>query len=275
MLIQTLLFTLIPATLALIIIFVVGFGKLIKYFIKPKTINISDQTKNLSKGADELEITDDNDTSVSSNSQVEKLSVYNKIIEKAEAEALVIKENGNKKIKQITEQVIEETKTKINELLKNAEAKNKDLIKTKTAELEQALKQQVLAKQKEIIKSTFKVALDRLLSLNDDDLKSIVVNYLKKVDVEESITIKVNEHDFTKYQNLFSSQHNSNLDLLAHLIDKESITITLSNDSACIAGGFIVIGKYYDVDYSFESILDNLEEQLITEVSSMLFKSEE
>ncbi|MGM9899432.1 MAG: V-type ATP synthase subunit E [Bacilli bacterium] len=275
MLIQTLLFTLIPATLALIIIFVVGFGKLIKYFIKPKTINISDQTKNLSKGADELEITDDNDTSVSSNSQVEKLSVYNKIIEKAEAEALVIKENGNKKIKQITEQVIEETKTKINELLKNAEAKNKDLIKTKTAELEQALKQQVLAKQKEIIKSTFKVALDRLLSLNDDDLKSIVVNYLKKVDVEESITIKVNEHDFAKYQNLFSSQHNSNLDLLAHLIDKENIAITLSNDSACIAGGFIVIGKYYDVDYSFESILDNLEEQLITEVSSMLFKSEE
>lgn len=275
MLFQTLLFTLLPATLSLIIIFVVGFGKLIKFFIKPQAINRNNQTKNLSKGDNELEITVETKTSVPTNSQVEKLSVYNKIIEKAEAEALVIKENGNNKIKQITEQVIEETKVKINELLINAQIKNQDLIKTKTAELEQAVKQQVLSKQKEIIKSTFKVALNRLLSLSDEDLTLIVVNYLKKVDIEESITIKVNEQDLTKYQNLFSSQHNSNLDLLAHQIGKDNIVITLSNDTASIAGGFIVIGKYYDVDYSFESILDNLEEQLITEVSSMLFRSEE
>lgn len=276
MLIQTLLFTLIPATLVLSLIFGISFCKLIKFFQKPKDVVFGEmkEEQNLSKGASELEVVTNKENSSTNDSQIKKISVYNKIMEKATIEAQEIKTKGAKKAEQITDKVIQETKTKISQLMQEAREKNNDLIKTKNAELEQKSKQQVLSKQKDIIKATTNVALERLLALDDDTLKNLVVSYIQKSSLDSDILIKVNEKDYSKYQKLFSSQSNSNLDLLAELISSKYL-ITLSNERAEIEGGFIVIGKYYDLDYSFETILDSLEEQLITEVSEILFKSEE
>ncbi len=275
--IQTLIFTLIPATLLLSLMFGTGFCKLMSFFKKPKEINLSvtNNEQNLSKGAGVVELNSEENSSLDSNNQVEKKSVYNKIIERAEAEALEIKEKGREKAEQITAQVIEDTKEKISKLLQDAEEKNDDLVKTKTAEFEQTSKQKVLSKQKEIVKNTFNIALEKLLSLDDEALKNLVVSYMKKVNIDADINILVNKVDHIKYQRLFSSKNDSDLDILSKLLGNKDYHITLSSEEAHIKGGFIVIGKYYDVDYSYEAILDNLEEELITEVSKMLFKSEE
>ena len=51
--------------------------------------------------------------------------------------------------------------------------------------------------------------------------------------------------------------------------------ITLSNDSVDIVGGFIIACEYFDIDNSYEVILNNLSEELETTIAEMLFKSEE
>lgn len=201
--------------------------------------------------------------------------MYNKIIEKAEKEALEIKEAGLKKANLITEQIIKETTEKINQLLKEAEEKNNDLIKTKTAELEQTLKQNILSKQKELISQAFNETLNRLVSLDDNKLKQFVLTYMKKIDTDELLELQVNENDMSKYQRMFSSKNDNNLDILSKLLDKTSANMVLSSTHANIKGGFIVVAKYYDMDFSFEAILAELEEKLITEVSNILFRGEE
>lgn len=205
----------------------------------------------------------------------ERISVYNKIIEKAMQEASEIKENGNQKAQMLINQTLKETEEKINQMLEEAKAKNADLIKTKNAEFDQAVKQQVLANQKRIIKETFEKALEKLTNMTDVELNNYVVSHLQKAQINNDVTIKVNKNDYTKYQTLFSTNHDSNLDILTKELNLNNVMITLSNDSVDIVGGFIIACEYFDIDNSYEVILNNLSEELETTIAEMLFKSEE
>lgn len=205
----------------------------------------------------------------------ERISVYNKIIEKAMQEASEIKENGNQKAQMLIDQTLKETEEKINQMLEEAKAKNADLIKTKNAEFDQAVKQQVLANQKRIIKETFEKALEKLTNMTDEELNNYVVSHLQKAQINNDVTIKVNKNDYTKYQTLFSTNHDSNLDILTKELNLNNVMITLSNDSVDIVGGFIIACEYFDIDNSYEVILNNLSEELETTIAEMLFKSEE
>lgn len=201
--------------------------------------------------------------------------MYNKIIEKAMQEASEIKENGNQKAQMLIDQTLKETEEKINQMLEEAKAKNADLIKTKNAEFDQAVKQQVLANQKRIIKETFEKALEKLTNMTDVELNNYVVSHLQKAQINNDVTIKVNKNDYTKYQTLFSTNHDSNLDILTKELNLNNVMITLSNDSVDIVGGFIIACEYFDIDNSYEVILNNLSEELETTIAEMLFKSEE
>lgn len=205
----------------------------------------------------------------------ERISVYNKIIEKAMQEASEIKENGNQKAQMLIDQTLKETEEKINQMLEEAKAKNADLIKTKNAEFDQAVKQQVLANQKRIIKETFEKALEKLTNMTDEELNNYVVSHLQKAQINNDVTIKVNKNDYTKYQTLFSTNHDSTLDILTKELNLNNVMITLSNDSVDIVGGFIIACEYFDIDNSYEVILNNLSEELETTIAEMLFKSEE
>ena len=205
----------------------------------------------------------------------ERISVYNKIIEKAMQEASEIKENGNQKAQMLIDQTLKETEEKINQMLEEAKAKNADLIKTKNAEFDQAVKQQVLANQKRIIKETFEKALEKLTNMTDEELNNYVVSHLQKAQINNDVTIKVNKNEYTKYQTLFSTNHDSNLDILTKELNLNNVMITLSNDSVDIVGGFIIACEYFDIDNSYEVILNNLSEELETTIAEMLFKSEE
>mgnify|MGYP004509400659 FL=1 len=205
----------------------------------------------------------------------ERISVYNKIIEKAMQEASEIKENGNQKAQMLIDQTLKETEEKINQMLEEAKAKNADLIKTKNAEFDQVVKQQVLANQKRIIKETFEKALEKLTNMTDEELNNYVVSHLQKAQINNDVTIKVNKNDYTKYQTLFSTNHDSNLDILTKELNLNNVMITLSNDSVDIVGGFIIACEYFDIDNSYEVILNNLSEELETTIAEILFKSEE
>lgn len=199
-------------------------------------------------------------------------SVYDKIIALGEEDALKIKQEGEEKAKNITEQIMAEVKEKIEQMIGEAKLKNEDAVKTKLAELEQNKKQEVLASQKKIIKDVFNVVLDKLCNMNDDDLNSFVVSYLKKSELKEDVVIKVSKNEYERYIKLFSKEKSNNLDKLTSSFGHN---VVLSNDVLSIKGGFIIEGSYFDIDNSYEVILDNLSSSLETKVAEMLFRSEE
>lgn len=199
-------------------------------------------------------------------------SVYDKIIALGEEDALKIKQEGEEKAKNITEQIMAEVKEKIEQMIEEAKLKNEDAVKTKLAELEQNKKQEVLASQKKIIKDVFNVVLDKLCNMNDDDLNSFVVSYLKKSELKEDVVIKVSKNEYERYIKLFSKEKSNNLDKLTSSFGHN---VVLSNDVLSIKGGFIIEGSYFDIDNSYEVILDNLSSSLETKVAEMLFRSEE
>ena len=198
-------------------------------------------------------------------------SVYDKIIQKGEQDALEIKKQGEEKANNITEQIIKETKERVDKMIHDTKIKNADLVKTKLAELEQTKKQTVLTNQKQIINETFSVVLEKLIKMNDAELTHLVKHYLKNANLNESIKIKVSSGDYNRYQKLFSSKQNNNLDILSKEFGYD---IELSNETATIKGGFIIESSYFDVDNSYEVILENLENNLETKVAEMLFRKE-
>lgn len=198
-------------------------------------------------------------------------SVYDKIIQKGEQDALEIKKQGEEKANNITEQIIKETKERVDKMIHDTKIKNADLVKTKLAELEQTKKQTVLTNQKQIINETFSVVLEKLIKMNDAELTNLVKHYLKNANLNESIKIKVSSSDYNRYQKLFSSKQNNNLDILSK---KFGYDIELSSETATIKGGFIIESSYFDVDNSYEVILENLENNLETKVAEMLFRKE-
>lgn len=199
-------------------------------------------------------------------------SVYDKIIALGEEEALKIKQEGENKAKKITEQIIAETKEKIEQMIEDAKLRNEDLVKAKKAEIEQKEKQEKLASRKKIIKETFNIVLDKLCNMNDNDLKSFVISYLKKSNLKEDVVIKVSRNEYERYIKLFSTEESNYLDRLTSAF---GYNVVLSNDVQNIKGGFIIEGSYFDIDNSYEVILNDLAETLETEVAQKFFGNEE
>ena len=270
------IFVAIPIIISLTVLFSIGLCREFNYLQnKSVVLNKKKQLKTTNNNIEEETSNEGTLEKVDEELDDERISVYNKIIEKAMQEASEIKENGNQKAQMLIDQTLKETEEKINQMLEEAKAKNADLIKTKNAEFDQAVKQQVLANQKRIIKETFEKALEKLTNMTDVELNNYVVSHLQKAQINNDVTIKVNKNDYTKYQTLFSINHDSNLDILTKELNLNNVMITLSNDSVDIVGGFIIACEYFDIDNSYEVILNNLSEELETTIAEMLFKSEE
>lgn len=199
-------------------------------------------------------------------------SVYDKIIAQGQEDASAILEAGHEKANNITEQMKNLVNEKIEQMISDAKTKNEDLVKTKVAELEQNKKQNVLANQKRLIKEAFNVALNKLVSMDDENLSKFVLSYLLKSQLQEDVVIKVNYNELNRYKKLFSSNNSNDLDILSSQFNHH---VELSNETHNSQGGFIIEGPYFDIDNTYLVVLEGLSNTLETKVAEILFKSEE
>lgn len=194
-------------------------------------------------------------------------SVYEKIIEKANQEAFSIISEGKIKANNITEQKLNETNFKISQVILDTKAKCENQILVSTASIEQMKSQKILNHKKRLIKESFDKVLEQLVQLNDEELTKYVINNLNKSKLVGQEKILVNDSDFIRYNNLFSSKKDNHLDKLFN--NKYELLLEKTNKN--ILGGFIVETLYYDIDYTYEVVLGELEELIEAEVSKMLF----
>lgn len=193
-------------------------------------------------------------------------SVYDKIIATSKEEALVIKEQGKLKADSITEQIMKETDLRMSQVKLDAKKKCENNIKVAQASLEQTKKQKVLNHKKQLIQDTFKEVLNQLLNLDDQDLIKYVTNNLSQNKLNGGETILVNSNDYQRYLKLFST----NNQVLDKILDNK-YQLILGKNHVDIKGGFIIESEYYDIDCSYETILNTLEDTMETELAEMLF----
>lgn len=185
-----------------------------------------------------------------------KSSIYEKIEEKGRIEAEEIystyQEKANLAVKTIMEEIIDAC----NKTLKQAEDKNNSFIKTKQTSLIQSSKQTILLKKKQLVHDTFEKAKASLVSLNKEELKSYVSKNCKDVTLTNAL-VYVKEDEVAKYDEIF-----------------KELGMPVHGTKALkpLSGGFIVISDIYDLDFSFDAILAELEDEMEKEIADMLFQ---
>lgn len=203
-------------------------------------------------------------------------TIYEKIESKALKDAQEIIRLGKEKAKQIEEKIISEAKANIENSLQKVRMRGEELIKTKTTELEQTAKQRSLSRKKELITTAFKNALEELKTLDDTRFAELVRKLIVLENLKGDEVIRVNPRDYDRFLRLFSESKKDKdgfvlLDKLNRELGEDKFRLRLSKEPAEIAGGFLVIGKAFDVDLSFETILNTLQEKHEAEIAELLF----
>lgn len=197
-------------------------------------------------------------------------SIYEKIEKQGALEAKEIYQNGVNKALEYEEKVLTETKQEIDKVLKKHLERNADSIKTKVTEIEQKAKQRSLSKKKALIDDAFKTALQKLKALDDKTFCDFVNNLVNSDNLSSEDLIMVNKEDYPRYIKLFSTGKMANG---LYILDKLN-NLKLANEHAQIEGGFIVIGKKFDINHSYETLLTSLQDQDEAAIAKMLFAEE-
>lgn len=202
-------------------------------------------------------------------------SIYEKIKQKGEMDAKKIVEEGIKKAELASLRQIEEAKKEIALLQDKLDKRYAEIIKTETTRVEQQAKQNSLAKRKALIDQIFQLAHEKLMQLSNEELFKLVVSVLKKDDLNGDEEIRVSKKQIEQYKSVFQSSVSSNtLDLLNEALKGKKWQLTLSDTPAVIDGGFIVVGKTFDIDHSYRALLREMKNQEEIALAQMLFGGE-
>lgn len=208
--------------------------------------------------------------------EVVNKSIYDKIIEKGSLDASEIIKLGTEKAIVMKESIINEAKADANKLIHHNNKINQDKIKAMTTNFERLAKKEILFKKKELIDEVFNLALNRLKELNDSKFVEFVKKYILAESLKGDEVIKVNKADYGKYLSLFSSEKPASLVTLDKL-NKElgpKYNLKLSNISVNIDGGFIIVNDKFDIDLSFNCILNLIKEKQETQIANILYNEE-
>lgn len=198
-------------------------------------------------------------------------TIYEKIENKGRNDALEIKKNGEEKAERLKKEVLEKTEEVIHKMVDNAKEEAKETLKTKYTEFAQMSNQSTLKNRKEIIKMTFEKAFERMSDFSDDELFEYVVKLLKNSQIAGNEVIKVSSSSRRRYQKLFSKKNNNELDILNKELG-DNCSLKMSNEDALIDGGFILESEYFDIDYSYRTVLKDLMSEVETELAKILFE---
>lgn len=205
-------------------------------------------------------------------------NLYDKIVEKGITEAEVIYRSGEAKTKQIIDEALTEAQKEADKIITDVKRRADDRIKTKTIEFEQQAKHNLLKKKKELIDQVFLAVIKKLKGLPDDKFTSLTVKMLKTEKLVGNEVLKVAADEIERYRGLFSLEKNKNefysLDKLNTLLGP-NYHLKLSAAPVDIDGGFLVVGKEYDVDLSYRSLLTIIKEKYEPEIAKIIFQAEE
>lgn len=201
-------------------------------------------------------------------------TIYEKIVNKGSLDAQVIANAGKEAAEKIETEILSEAKAEAEKILNSSKIANNNLVESKRTELERLEKQQTLFKKKELIAQVFIDAKAQLTKIADDKLFGLICNYIKNENIAGDEYIQVSKEDYSKYLALLSTAKPAE-EVLADKLNNalgDKYQLKLSNKPANIDSGFVIVGKNFDIDFSFNSILNIVKEKEETKIASILFE---
>ncbi len=198
-------------------------------------------------------------------------SIIEKINEKADLEIKDILADGEKKANELEKSILDKALKEVKNIIDNANdeakrIKNRQVI---ISGLEER-KARLWAKKK-LLNEAFDEALNKLLNLDEISLKKLVKRLVVENCMAGDVVLVVPESNLKIYEDK---------EFLKHLVDevtekiKQPVNLEIESSDK-IKGGVLIKGRLYDVDASFEILLDEVRRDFEKEVCQMLFGSEE
>jgi len=192
---------------------------------------------------------------------LEKKNLTDYIVSKGKEEAKQIKAEADKAALKVERDILnkaeEEAKRIILSVSTEADYKVSTLEMTQEIERRKAL----LRAKSEVINEVFQQAYQKIKNLPDKEFLSLIISLIKKEKYAGSEEIMVNKEEFNKYEALIPK------------INQELKTeFKLSKKPALIDSGFLMVGKYYDLNFDFMELINEVRREYESKLSEELFK---
>lgn len=208
-------------------------------------------------------------------------ALIEKINKKSAAECDAILKAAKSKADEIISSALFKAEEQADKLLSDADNK---VAKTETESaqnIELQLNILKLKKKHELLRQAHRTAKERLMSLPNDKWSELITMLVLKNSPCGNIEIQVPASDKDRYLNpdFYKSvsgkdEKTAFVDVLgAALTEKhgKQCTVSVRDGFADFDGGFTLFSENYDVDLSFDAILDDIFDDNIIEISNCLF----
>ncbi|MGI6787113.1 MAG: V-type ATP synthase subunit E [Acholeplasmataceae bacterium] len=192
---------------------------------------------------------------------MEKEKLTDFIVSQGKEEAKQIRTVASQQAKELENQIILKAQKEADKII--GDAKLEADLKVKSLEMSQeiARRQTLLRAKSEVINQVFDQAYQKIKSLPDLEFLTLIVNLIKLEEYSGNEEIMVNKSDYQKYE------------LLIPKINKELKTkFQLSDKPALIDSGFLIVGKYYDLNFDFMELINKVRREYESKLSQELFK---
>lgn len=197
------------------------------------------------------------------------------IYKQANEQAQTILIEAKEEKEALLEKLNKETDKKISNLLSNAEKENNKKISSKKLEFEHEQKRIILDEKNTQIERVLSKYKETILNLTDKQLFDYTVKLIKEQEITGPMTLQVRKEDYDRYLKLFSSANKKadlvDLDLLNDKLGK-NYNLKLDKTPALISDGFMLIGEFYDLNFSIEPQIEKLRRTYEKEIEKILYE---
>lgn len=188
-------------------------------------------------------------------------NLTSKIIKDAEErKTSILAKAEEEKVKIVTKKRDEANKVKASMISKmELEAVTKKERILSSAELK--VRNEKLLSKGKVIDDVFNKSVDSLCQMKGEDLKSFIKNSIKNLNVDGDETLLLNEIGLKVIDDNFIIELNKELNL----------NFTMSKEANSFKGGFILEKNGIEINYTFESLVGSLRDEMEFEVANILF----
>lgn len=182
-----------------------------------------------------------------------------KILEKGRLITESIHISAKAESEALKERLIEEAKNDLALQLQREQRKVEELVKQANQESARALRDEVAISKQQLIESIFSALKTSLNNLKPEDYLNYVIRSIKGQEIQKNEEIRVAKKEYELYRKLLTTKKGAlvDADILNEKLGKD-YALKLSVEPAMVESGFMLVGKLYDLNFSLESLLENL-----------------
>ncbi|HPX72045.1 MAG TPA: V-type ATP synthase subunit E family protein [Acholeplasmataceae bacterium] len=192
---------------------------------------------------------------------MEKKNLTDYIVSKGKEEAKQIKAEADKAALKVERDILNKAEEEAKRIILSASTEAD--YKVSTLEMTQEIERRkaLLRAKSEVINEVFQQAYQKIKNLPDKEFLSLIISLIKKEKYSGKEEIMVNKDEFNKYEALIPK------------INQELKTeFKLSKKPALIDSGFLMVGKYYDLNFDFMELINEVRREYESKLSEELFK---